>query len=40
MKPADDPKLQRALRYVGRLELVRAKMAPPFAVTTTDALVK
>jgi thiol-disulfide isomerase/thioredoxin len=36
MKPADDPKRQRALRYVGRPELVRAKMAPPFAVTTTD----
>ena len=35
MKPADDPKRQRALRYASRPELVRAKMAPPFAVTTT-----
>ena len=36
LKPGDDPKRQRALRYVNRPELVRAKMAPPFAVTTTD----
>jgi peroxiredoxin/predicted negative regulator of RcsB-dependent stress response len=36
MRPADDPKRQRALRYISRPELVRAKMAPPFALTDTD----
>jgi thiol-disulfide isomerase/thioredoxin len=36
MKPADDPNAQRALRYVSRPELARARMAPPFAVTTID----
>lgn len=36
MKPADDPNAQRALRYISRPELARARMAPPFAVTTTD----
>lgn len=36
MKPADDPARQRALRYISQPELARARMAPPFAVTTTD----
>jgi len=36
MKPAEDPKRQRALRYISRPELARAKMAPPFAITTID----
>lgn len=36
MKPANDPERQRALRYVGNPELARARMAPPFAVTTLD----
>jgi thiol-disulfide isomerase/thioredoxin len=36
MKPADDPNAQRAARYIGRPELARARMAPPFAVMTVD----
>jgi thiol-disulfide isomerase/thioredoxin/Tfp pilus assembly protein PilF len=36
MKPADDPNRQRALRYISQPDLARARMAPPFAVTTTD----
>jgi thiol-disulfide isomerase/thioredoxin len=36
MKPGDDPDHQRALRYIDRPELARARMAPPFAVTTLD----
>lgn len=36
MRPADDPNRQRALRYISEPELARARMAPPFAVTTTD----
>jgi peroxiredoxin len=36
MRPADDPKRQRALRYISRPELVRARMAPPFAINATD----
>jgi peroxiredoxin len=36
MKPADDVERQRALRYIERPELARARMAPPFTVTTTD----
>ena len=36
MKPGDDPERQRVLRYVDRPELARARMAPPFAVTTAD----
>lgn len=36
MKPADDPNAQRAARYISRPELARARMAPPFAVTTVD----
>jgi thiol-disulfide isomerase/thioredoxin len=36
MKPVDDPARQRALRFISQPELARARMAPPFAVTTTD----
>ncbi len=36
MRPADDPDRQRALRFIAEPELARARMAPPFAVTTTD----
>lgn len=36
MKPDGDPDRQRALRYIGQPELARARMAPPFAVTTAD----
>jgi thiol-disulfide isomerase/thioredoxin len=36
MKPADDPDRQRALRYISEPELARARMAPPFSITTTD----
>jgi thiol-disulfide isomerase/thioredoxin len=36
MKPSDDPNAQRAARYISRPELARARMAPPFAVTTVD----
>jgi peroxiredoxin len=36
MRPADDPNRQRAQRYIERPELVRARLAPPFAVTTID----
>lgn len=32
----DGPDRQRALRYVARPELARARMAPPFSVTTTE----
>ena len=39
MKPEDDPNHQRVARYVTRPELARARMAPPFAVTTTDGKV-
>ncbi len=35
-RPAEDPERQRALRYIERPELARARMAPPFAVTTVD----
>lgn len=31
-----DPDRQRALRYISQPELARARMAPPFAITTTD----
>jgi thiol-disulfide isomerase/thioredoxin len=34
--PADDPNRQRALRYISRPELARARMPPPFVVTTID----
>jgi thiol-disulfide isomerase/thioredoxin/peroxiredoxin family protein len=36
MKSADSPDYQRAVRYISRPELARARMAPPFAVTTVD----
>lgn len=36
MKPEADPNRQRALLYVEHPELARARMAPPFAVTTLD----
>jgi thiol-disulfide isomerase/thioredoxin len=36
MKPEDDPNRQRALRYISAPELARARMAPPFSITTTD----
>jgi thiol-disulfide isomerase/thioredoxin len=36
MRPADDPRTQRALRFISDPELARARMAPPFAVTTLD----
>ena len=36
MAPADSPERQRALRYIDRPELTRAKMAPAFSVTTED----
>jgi len=36
MKPIDDPDRQRAVRYISQPELARARMAPPFAVTTAD----
>jgi len=34
MKPGDGPEQRRALRYVDRPELARARMAPPFAIST------
>jgi peroxiredoxin len=36
MKTAEDPNWQRAQRYIAQPELARARMAPPFSVTTTD----
>jgi thiol-disulfide isomerase/thioredoxin len=36
MKPEDNPERQRALRYISQPELARARMAPAFAVVTTD----
>ena len=36
MKPEDNVDRQRALRLISRPELARARMAPPFAVTTID----
>lgn len=36
LRPDDDPDRQRALRYIAEPELARARMAPPFAITTTD----
>jgi peroxiredoxin len=36
MMPEGDPDRQRALRYISQPELARARMAPPFAITTTD----
>jgi peroxiredoxin len=36
MQPADSPERQRVLRYIEDPELARARLAPPFAVTTVD----
>lgn len=36
MRPEGDVDRQRALRFAGQPELARARMAPAFAVTTTD----
>jgi thiol-disulfide isomerase/thioredoxin len=36
MRPEDDTDRQRALRFLSQPELARARMAPPFAVTTLD----
>ena len=36
LRPVDDLDRQRALRYLIRPELARARMAPPFWVTTAD----
>lgn len=36
MKPEDSPMRQRALRFISEPDLARARMAPAFAVTTTD----
>jgi thiol-disulfide isomerase/thioredoxin len=36
MKPEDDPNRRRALRYMNEPDLAREKMAPAFAVTTTE----
>jgi peroxiredoxin/outer membrane protein assembly factor BamD (BamD/ComL family) len=36
MRPESDPDRQRALRYISQPVLARARMAPPFAITTTD----
>lgn len=36
MRPENSPDRQRALRYVSQPELARARMAPPFAITTTN----
>ena len=36
MRPEDDLDRQRALRYIAQPELARARMAPPFVVTTLD----
>jgi peroxiredoxin len=36
MNGVDEPDRQRALRYISRPELARARMAPAFAVTTLD----
>jgi peroxiredoxin len=36
MTPKDDPAVQRVLRFIDHPELARARMAPPFSVTTTE----
>ena len=36
LRPANDPLRQRAVRYINDPDLARARMAPAFAVTTTD----
>ena len=35
-RPVGDPQRQRAERFIARPELVRARMVPPFSVTTAD----
>jgi len=35
-RPAEDPNRRRALRYIGRPELARARMVPPFSITAID----
>jgi thiol-disulfide isomerase/thioredoxin len=35
-KSGEDPNRQRALRYISRPELARARMAPAFSITTLD----
>jgi thiol-disulfide isomerase/thioredoxin len=35
-KPVDDPNRARALRYISRPELARARMVPPFSLTAFD----
>jgi|SRR6267142_736463 len=35
-KPVDDPNRARAMRYISRPELARARMVPPFSLTTFD----
>lgn len=35
-KPVEDPNRARALRYISRPELARARMVPPFSLTTFD----
>src|SRR5216683_6543910 len=35
-KPTEDPNRGRALRFISHPELARARMAPPFSVTTLD----
>lgn len=35
MKPEDDASRQRVLRYISDPELARARLAPPFAITTS-----
>jgi len=36
LRPADDASAQRAMRYIARPELARARLSPAFAVTTLD----
>jgi thiol-disulfide isomerase/thioredoxin len=36
LRPADDPNRVRALRYIRRPELARARMSPAFSLTTLD----
>jgi len=36
LRPESDPDRQRALRYISQPDLARARMAPPFAITTAD----
>jgi thiol-disulfide isomerase/thioredoxin len=36
LKPEGSPERERALRYISQPELARARMAPPFSVTTLD----